>query len=143
MNTTKVGGWLLFLCIGLTIFSPLRILTDVTKELQIGASNAVALDFIQICLSITVGVMLWTRNSYAVTAAKIYLGALLALHVAIIALVVYADTPLQPDEATAFAQTIAFSLIWLAYLQFSKRVRLTFATANATIRPTVGLEPTV
>jgi hypothetical protein len=140
-----VRGWLLFFCIGLTIFSPLYILTDVTKELQIGASNAVALDLIQLCLSIMVGVMLWTRNSYAVTAARIYLAAMLVLSGGCLAIVLAAGTSItsmQPDDVKAVVQNVVGSLIWLAYLQFSKRVRLTFAPAPAVMRP-VRIEPTL
>jgi hypothetical protein len=88
-----------------------------------------------------VGVMLWTRNGYAVTAAKIYFAAMLTLFGGVLAIALTAGTSMQPDDATTLGQSVVFSVIWLAYLQFSKRVRLTFANATTAVEP-AGLEQT-
>jgi hypothetical protein len=128
IDATKIGGWLLFLCIVLTIVSPLRILFETVQDLQAGRALE-PVNLIQIGLSITAGLMLWTRQSAGPLVAKIYFGILFVLFSGIIGMVAYNNPTLTPEQSqllTSFVSQAVWCPIWIAYLQFSKRVRLTF-----------------
>src|SRR5262245_9871208 len=81
-----VGGWLLFFCLSLTVFSPLMTIVNLYWTYQELSSLfwqfprlciVTILDFILslgiMCFSISTGVTLWQRKPYAVRTAKRYL----------------------------------------------------------------------
>jgi len=141
----KVGGWLLLLCIGLTVFAPVASLMTLldTRGLQQHFEQYSLL--YPICLtdtilstsvtifSIYVGIRLWTVKPNAVRTAKLYLLCLLAYRVFATVLPFFAGLPpnviraLIPAAARTIIRSLVFATIWLLYLSRSKRVRNTYS----------------
>lgn len=140
-----VEGWLLVLCWGLTIFSPIA--TGVSLVSIYARSHAYFAEFpgllavtvIEAVLSVPLmvfsvfaGLDLWRVRPRAVRTAKRYLRALLIYSFIIIPLPFVAGLPSAANEAMLAAVIVQSASIWLgvgiwyAYLSRSKRVRATY-----------------
>jgi hypothetical protein len=141
----EVGGWLLFFCLTLTVFSPLS--TIITLVSAYSGSSRVAdrfpglmvvtdidmfLSFGLMAFSVYAGVSLWRVMPAAVRTAKRYLLCLLAYAVVATILPFMAGLPSYVNEAMiervfigAF-RTVVYVAIWYAYLNNSTRVKATF-----------------
>jgi hypothetical protein len=143
-----VGGWLLFLCLSLTIFSPLFTIYNLAFgynqasphfEAVPGLLPLFALDgLFSIALmifSVFAGVYLWTGMPNAVAFAKNFLKAFLAY--AFLALLFPFITGLPAPVAAAvfgaaffqLIRSIVFFAIWNSYLNKSRRVKATYTSA--------------
>lgn len=137
-----VGGWLLWLCIGLTILGPLisfgalseeyraaeqyslqvpGLMTYVTIECILGALLAV--------FGFYAGVALWRIRPHAVGAARTYFLLSVVYQVLMISLVPFAGFPSRMQDvliSQGVRNTIAamgICLIWISYLNRSDRVK--------------------
>lgn len=140
-----IGGWLLFLCISLTILSPIRLVADfysVRRELapHIAIEPAYrtlifgcgVLNFSVAAGLFVAGFMLWGRHPRAVRAAKI---ALLYYVCSLGPMSILPYLSGVPGEIAkvwsltilkAIPLAVVYPLIWFLYLSYSKRVRATF-----------------
>lgn len=140
-----VGGWLLFLCLALTVFSPFMTLaslaagyTETSKYFDLfpGLLAITIVDtFLSLGLmvfSIYAGAGLWSVRAGAVRLAKRYLLCFLGYHVIAAALPFMAGLPSEaheamiPEVAKEALKGIIFFIVWYSYLNGSKRVRATF-----------------
>jgi hypothetical protein len=141
-----VKGWLKFLCISLTILSPLVALGVLGKEwgdtkqyfynwpsLKTAVVTEIWLTAALVSYGVFAGYRLCTLHPLAVTTAKRFLWLQCVGVVAISALViVIADLPdvgrnamMEESFKSAF-RTFINSAIWLAFLSKSKRVKVTY-----------------
>lgn len=133
-----VKGWLLLLCIILTVLNPL--MTFFVYFADFKGFNAMSLlgvaDTFWIVLitlfGMYAGINLWTVRSNAVKITKIYLLAMAGYALFITG---YAFFILMPQDPTAYDITtavgamvrlLAFAVIWYHYLLRSKRVKATY-----------------
>jgi uncharacterized protein DUF2569 len=140
-----VGGWLLFFCFVLTIFTPVRLLmgmgaagklSDQTKSLYPNFSNAVLIGalvcLVLVVMSIRAGVLLWREKKEAVAVAQRFLVWLVVYSTASIGLAYVGNLPAAAQVVirnayfAAAVQTLVFALVWHQYLSRSKRVANTF-----------------
>jgi Protein of unknown function (DUF2569) len=140
-----VGGWLLFFCISLTVFSPLITIVmgvasySVAFQLLDRFPGVMAVTVIDTFLSLGLmafsvyaGVSLWRVKSGAVQTAKRYLSCLLAYVVVASILPLMAGLPSEANEGMILeiikdaSKKVFYVAIWYAYLNKSKRVRATF-----------------
>lgn len=141
----SVGGWLLLLCLALTIISPLRSLYNLVTAysetlpffdefpgLEVLLYLDGGLSIILMILSIRAGIALWTIKPGAVKMAKNYLLIFLGYSVIAIFLPFLAGLPPEANEAMipevvkgAFQSLIYFG-VWYSYLNVSKRVKATY-----------------
>ena len=144
-STTKVDGWLLFLCIVLTIISPLYSFTNVISvldhmpSLMKHAPEFASWAIIDLVLvvgmmsySIYAGTLLWKKKPGAVTVAKRYLIVFLiySLVEAVIVLS-FAKIEVGMDVVRSFI----FVGIWYTYLIKSKRVKQTYPLDTTYFNP--------
>ena len=140
-----VRGWLLLLCLGLTVFSPLFNLESLVKEyvdrseyfgrfprLQFITVTETLLIMGLMAFSIYAGVGLWSVRPGAVQVAKRYLFCVLGYHAVAAILPFMAGLPSAATDAMiphvvgdVFEGVIMFA-IWYLYLDNSKRVKATF-----------------
>ena len=138
-----VGGWLLFFCIDLTCFFPAaavyRVLshtipmlskTHDTKRQVLWTVYAVMFLGIAAGAFVT-GIRLWLVRSGAVRMAKSWLLMMLSAHVSyfFLWLVLFQHERTDPIGKVAWDHIVAPLIsfcIWVAYLQYSKRVRDTY-----------------
>lgn len=111
-----VRGWLLFLCLWLTIIGPFFSFAKLHElpESQMGVGILLILS------SIATGALLWTGRYIGYRAAVIFFGAMMLL--SCLALL------MRPSEET-ITQAVATAVtsgLWLAYLGFSQRVKNTY-----------------
>ena len=140
-----VGGWLLFLCIILTIFTPIGLLScfreaaalsNETKDGFPTFSNAVmwaALpNLVLSILSFRAGVLLWKRKSGAVSNAQTFLVVYMAYFMALVCIAYTGDLPpvaqeaVRNDYGVSALRAVVFGTFWHQYLRRSTRVRNTF-----------------
>ena len=140
-----VGGWLLWLCLGLTVLSPALTLVMLTKSYSDSAQyfarlpGLATLSVIDTILSLALmafsiyaGVMLWRIRPGAVATAKIYLLCNLAYHVVASVLPFMVGLPsevshgLLKEAVRGTVQSIIGVAIWYSYLNVSRRVRATY-----------------
>ena len=127
-----VGGWLLLLCRLLIVFHPLSLAVTASGALNAlsvrGAPVAIILilRLLVVALGVAAGLALQGRRPGAVMLTKVALVISAATDV-----FVY-TTPYFPNNRVPGATTLvviaslAYHALWLAYLQRSKRVRMTF-----------------
>ena len=134
-SLSGVGGWLLLLCIFLTIVFPLNILYGTVRSLRYHPDTVVwLLNGINLgmgILSLAAGLMLWRVRHYAVMVTKVFLVASPLHAVGIFCLVLSSGhITALPAIVTLALRILAlpflFSLIWFWYLMESKRVRDTY-----------------
>ena len=136
-----IQGWLLFLCVSLTILTPLFALGQMTNEWREtkiyfdsipNLKNAVMLEIsamTAICIfSIFSGVQLWSRKPNAVVIAKRFLIAQLAYGLVVPGVMAaMLSLPAMIPEAIKIAfHCIVYIGIWYPFLMKSKRVKATF-----------------
>jgi hypothetical protein len=134
-----VGGWLLLLCIGLTIIGPLKTLAGVAEAVEVSESHplvpiitiGIAAEILLRLLGMVAGIALWSGKRSGVWLAKTFFWStpIVSLLVAGIALVV---TPrkLLPEVLGIYLGLVlaglVVALIWTGYLSRSKRVAATY-----------------
>lgn len=132
-----VMGWLLFLCLSLTLLGPfvqgriawiaLRNLatTSITTNTTILRLSSVCA--IYVCLSIfsfCAGLMLWLEDPWGVKVAKAYLLIAPTVVIPLYAILLYAG--LKVDLSRIIFGRLVYSVVWYSYLSTSKRVRDTY-----------------
>ena len=141
----SVGGWLLLLCLGLTIFSPLLTLFNLvstytqTESLYSqypGLQTIFLIDLGLSCLlmflSIRAGIALWSIKPGAVQTAKYYLLILLGYSFIAAFLPFMAGLPssandaMIPEVVKGCVRSLLYFGIWYTYLNVSKRVNATY-----------------
>jgi len=142
-----VGGWLLLLCIVLTIISPLRTIynlgTSYSETHQYfsqfpGLSVIFSIDCIfsavVLFYGIRAGISLWKIKPGAVKMAKDYMYIFLGYSFIAIFLPFMAGLPSASNEAMipivakSTFQSLLFFGIWFSYLNKSQRVKATYRT---------------
>lgn len=124
-----VGGWLLLLCILLTIVQPFLIFGVMFAQLTY-AANLIQVGLIviwNVSLSIWsfyAGSALWQRREGAIRTAKIFLAGSLAANVVLVVLAMVLE--LGSGDARFVGGGLLSALVWLAYLEKSERVRRTY-----------------
>lgn len=140
-----VRGWLRFLCISLTIISPLFTLLTLTSELDAaqrwggkvpGVNLLVSLEILiwvpLVVFSIYVGAGLWARRPSAVAAAKVFFALAVCANglFVVIPSVVGLPSDVVPSvmaqSCGAFISSTIGNGLWFAYLCKSKRVKATY-----------------
>lgn len=142
-----VGGWLLLLCLGLTIVGPLSSLVslatayrDASQYFAVvpGLLALTALDTLLcvglVAFSVYAGTGLWTLRPGAVRMAKRYLKCFLGYRAVALFLPLIAGLPSEVAEAVITQVTkdglrgIVYFAVWHSYLSNSTRVRATYET---------------
>jgi hypothetical protein len=139
-NLEGVAGWLLFLCLALTIIAPVVELYSLFQEWSVANAppELQSIVITETCfggvlniLGVAAGICLWTRSADAIYVARLYLIALLAgsaLQAVIIGAEVDSAGIIGPRSgyvSQAIAPIIS-AAIWLVYLARSRRVRATY-----------------
>jgi Protein of unknown function (DUF2569) len=156
-----VGGWLMFLCIILTILSPLKsahnLITGFQEILPLrnefpGLMLVAVVDTILglglVAFGFYAGMKLWQKMSGAVRAAKTYFLIFLAYSVVAAFLPFMAGLPEESNKIMAeempkaIVSSLIYFCIWFAYLSVSKRVRATYPDARYTANETEPPYPT-
>ncbi len=141
----RVGGWLLLLCVSLTILGPLATVYNLVagySQLQTlfestpGLKTLYNIDsFLSVALglfSLWAGFSLWTRMEGAVERAKKYLYAVLGYSAILYFLPNMSGLPeemsaeMQSVMVIASTRSVIYVAIWYLYLTKSKRVRGTY-----------------
>lgn len=144
----RVGGWLLLLCIGLTVVSPILVTIGIVRgyvgdsphfdqfpRLRVVRLIDTVLRIALTTYGVWVGLRLITVRPGAVQTAKRYFQVSLAYLLVAALLPFAAGLPpeVNPTLAIAVAQQTVPALIgvalWYAYLVRSKRVKATYADA--------------
>ena len=142
---TGVGGWLLLLCLGLTVLSPLISMISLVTGyndsspffeqfpgLKIIVTVDAVLSALLMAFSVYAGIGLWTVRPGAVVMAKRYLFCFLGYHVVAAVLPFLAGLPQDANDAMmplvvkSAAQGFVFFALWYSYLNKSQRVRATY-----------------
>ena len=140
-----VGGWLLLLCLGLTVFSPLSTLGSLAEEylesskyfdqfpgLLVITVIYTILSLGIVAFSIYAGVGLWSIRPGAVQMAKRFLLCLLGYHAIAAILPFTAGLPSTATQAmietgaTHLSRGVIYFAVWYSYLNKSKRVIATY-----------------
>lgn len=141
-----VGGWLLVLCIVLTIGTPFVAAHNLISNYQQASSEfeyvrgleeylffVTGLRLFLVIFSMHAGISLWTERVHAVRTAKLYLWLFLtALMAGIVMLFVMVDWPeermetLLREVAIEVGQSLIFFAVCYLYLTRSKRVKATY-----------------
>jgi hypothetical protein len=140
-----VGGWLLLLCLGLTVFSPLITLVSLATSYSVSSQyfdrfhGLLVITVVDTLLSaglmvfsVYAGVGLWSIRPGAVRTAKRYLLWFLGYHAVAAILPFTAGLPSAANDAM-IAQVlkdtvkgVVYFAIWYSYLNRSERVRATY-----------------
>ncbi len=141
-----VGGWLLVLCIVLTIGTPLVAAHNLISNFQQASSEfeyirgleeylffVMGLRLFLVIFSMHAGISLWTERPHAVRTAKIYLWLFLAgLIVGVATFFLMVDWPeermqvLIREVTIEVVQSLVFFIVCYLYLVRSKRVKATY-----------------
>jgi len=122
-----VLGWLLFLCLYLTVFRGLFLTTMALFAIPSSALRAyIILYGLDFGFSLSAGVLLWRKASDAVTYAKIYfiLQPYIVLGIAFLLSQVASSGVVQTPSLAVMPAVN--SIIWFCYLTFSRRVKHTY-----------------
>jgi hypothetical protein len=115
-----VGGWLLWLCIGTTIITPLSFVAE-GQTATSAAEQVIA--YTVAGFSFVTGLSLWTRRSYALSLAGAFLVAVFLLS----ALSLLASAMTKDYEANSVSlSAITWAFVWFLYLSRSVRIRHTY-----------------
>jgi hypothetical protein len=136
-----VGGWLLYLCINLTILSPIMMIVQFVAGLS---GNGNMIEVLVLCLltlgpaaySIITGVRLWTVRRNAVRHAKGFFVVMACLNAILLAVVALTKSQNVSDYTMAIRSLVSVA-IWLTYLSRSVRVASTYGlgATNTTEQP--------
>ncbi|NOT59252.1 MAG: DUF2569 family protein [Acidobacteria bacterium] len=137
----KVGGWLLVLCVGLTILTPAAGLYGLVVGWRVASPlfakvpgleslmilNSM-LELVLISWACVVGIKLWGVKEGAVAAVRGFMTATVVLRGLLFLVVAFSPVRgVGLPAFVAFIQAIIFASIWKSYLTNSKRVKATFA----------------
>ena len=144
-----VRGWLLLLCLGLTVFGPVRWLAemllspqerqpwydDLTLALYLNSLVGVGL----LVFGMTAGVFLWRVRPGAVLLAKVFLSVQAIYALVWLALSFRLELPGATLEELVLLRfgisSLAFFAVWFTYLHRSRRVNNTYdVSSSATAR---------
>jgi hypothetical protein len=144
-RSTKVGGWLLLFCVGLTIISPLLTVAQIVTGYQQSSRYftqfpgllrlIIADTLLSIALmifSISTGIHLWKIKPGAVALARKYLIALVIYHVATAIIPYVVGLPSKIAGAISgeimggTVKGFIYAAVWYSYLGKSKRVQETY-----------------
>ena len=114
-----VGGWLLVLCIWMTIISPLF---SFAKLHELGETE-MYFGLGLIVFSIVSGILLWCGKQVGVVLVRTYLIIVLVLNLIVILTLVNQQ---RSDRVVLVLFQSAVPVAWLVYLSASKRVKATF-----------------
>ena len=140
-DVSGVGGWLLVLCIVLSIINPIfNLIASISNLIEGDIFSAI----FRLCLggfSIYVGYCLWSIRPDAVHIAKIYLWIILILGAIIplsLSLLLSLGGGVRSDVLERVVVSSITFAIWFTYLKLSKRVANTYVTnADVTERKKV------
>ena len=132
-----VGGWLLFFCIALTVLWPIWILGNYAvqyamyKRSLISVRPLVVLGWVKLALGMAVGIVLWVRNSSAMSWLRIYYGLstilfLFSTYSWVLIIIRYPGAGMMLSLLYAYLPSTAFFLAGVLYFSFSQRVRATY-----------------
>jgi hypothetical protein len=113
-----VGGWLLFLCIWVTILWPLFTFAGLHQMSEQWMYLFTGL----IVFAIVSGISLWCANPTGLVLVRTFLFTILALNL----LSIVSSGSAHPDLVPAALIQSAIPVAWLLYLHHSKRVRATY-----------------
>jgi len=126
-----VGGWLLFFCIGLTIFAPLTILMRTSTGWHLLSRYLV--DDLRVLYGMVVGAALWLARPISLMLLRIYF--IIAAGVAVLSVLNVVAAALRMHESLflmpGFTRTLEYSgiiVLWFAYFRKSARVRNTYGS---------------
>jgi hypothetical protein len=148
----RVRGWLLLLCIGLTIISPAFGVLNGLGTLGLVATEASALtatgvaylvmdaviSFVFVGFAIYAGVSLWRIRPGALNLAKLFLVMVLVVSLAELLILLVLNVPafykdtLMPFAILDAVRAFIFFLLWFNYLDKSKRVLATYGGLEST-----------
>jgi hypothetical protein len=133
-----VSGWLLLFSLSLVVFNPLSVIDhfgaaygsakrmfDLLQYLPVVVTFEVILNIAFAAFSIYAGICLWRVAPGAVKKAKMFLWCSLAW-LALLAVLLMTSWPASAKEFIGVARGVVYCLIWLAYLDGSKRVKATY-----------------
>ena len=126
-----VGGWLLFFCIGRTIFAPLTILMQTAAGWRL--SPAYLFYDVRVLYGMVVGAALWLERPISLMLLRIYFiitgaaAVLGVLNVVAAALGTNESLFLMPRFAGTFG-AVGITLLWFGYFRKSARVRNTYGS---------------
>lgn len=140
-----VKGWLLLLCVGLTILTPIRALVTIGQGysqssphfdrfpgLRVLMIIDIPLSLALVALSVHAGVSLWSIRPRAVQITRRFFYLMLGYLAISCVLPFTAGLPSEANSAMAaevakgVIQGLITAAIWLSYLTKSKRVRATY-----------------
>ena len=141
-----IGGWLLFLCIALTVLTPFGLLAELSSAIDLSAqlknsyprfSSVVFLaalpKLLLVIFSFYAGVSLWRVKQHAVVKAQWFLISYAAFSLLHIMTAFLGDLPadIRQNVVNAYGigalRVLAFSVVWHQYLRRSERVANTYS----------------
>ncbi len=136
-----MGGWLLLLCLNLTVFLPFRFLRAALawfegaaswpdSSLQNFAATIITLHYLGLAFFCFVaGLWLWTYGPRALVAAKVFLIVYPSISLAIFAAHFFLGFAVRYNNVMALAiGPLLFSTVWFSYLTLSRRVKATYCS---------------
>jgi hypothetical protein len=127
-----VGGWLLLLCRLLIVFHPLSLAVTAAGALNAlsvrGAPVAiiVVLRLLVVALGVAAGLALQGRRPGSVLLTKVALVLSAATDVFVYTTPYFPNNRAPGDTTLVVIASLGYHALWLAYLQRSRRVRVTF-----------------
>jgi hypothetical protein len=127
-----VGGWLVLLCRLLIVFHPLSLAVTASGALNglsvRGAPVAIILGLrlLVVALGVAAGLALQGRRPGAVVLTKVALVLSAATDVFVYTTPYFPNNRPPGDTTLVVIASLGYHALWLAYLQRSRRVRLTF-----------------
>ena len=148
----SVRGWLLLLCIGLTVISPAfgvlnglgtlgLVATEASELTAMGVAYLVmeaVISFAFVGFALYAGVSLWRIRPGALNLAKLFFVMVLVVSIAELLILVVLDIPqfyediLMPMAIVFAIRAFIFCIIWFNYLNKSKRVLATYEGLEST-----------
>jgi len=132
VGPSGVGGWLLFFCIGLTIFAPLTILMQAAAGSRF--STAYMFYDVRVLYGMVVGATLWLKQPISLMLLRVYFiiagaaAGLGALSVVAAAIGTHASLFLLVPRFTGAFVPVGITVLWFAYFRKSARVRNTYGS---------------
>lgn len=122
-----VGGWLLLLCLALSVVRSLGLLASVAQALTPSTNRLLYLLYaLEFAFGASAGILLWSKARIAVSYAKAYWIVHPYATLFLWARMVGIDSSTSGQAISVIGISVIFSFIWFSYLTFSKRVRNTY-----------------
>ena len=129
-----IGGLLLVFWLSLTVLRPATLLWELSTLARLPLSGTViaiaVLNLAFTALGVCAGALLWRLDRRGLRLARIYLVLALAFRFSEVVPSVRYGWPTLWFMTARAAVPLLFNLFWLGYLQWSRRVQLTFAPAD-------------